>query len=104
VRVETESSRTAFGTLFVLERGRSLDMTLAYHVPALVTWTDEGGHYRLTVQKQSGAAPRPASIALIWPEGYTLSNASLPALETADHSARFAFDLSTDQVLSVTWE
>ena len=102
-RVGTESGRAAFETFFVVERGRSLDVTLVYHLPSLVTWTAEGGQYTLTVQKQPGAKPYPVSVTLIGPDGYGVSHTSLPPVSVDTKSASFAFDLVADQTLSVTW-
>ncbi len=104
VSVENELGKTVFGTLFVLERGRSVDVALWYHLPSVADWSIEGGRYTLTVQKQPGAMPRPVSVTLIWPKEYALSEASLPPVWAAAGSATFAFDLTTDRVLSLTWD
>jgi hypothetical protein len=104
VSVEDELGKTVFATLFVLERGRSVDVAFSYHLPSVADWSPEDGHYTLTVQKQPGAIPRPVSVTLVWPEGYTLSQASLPPIQKATGSATFAFDLTTDRVLSLTWD
>jgi hypothetical protein len=101
--VENELGKTVFATLFVMERGRSVDVALSYHLPSVANWSSESGHYTLTVQKQPGAMPRRVSVTLVWPEDYTLSQASLPPIQTTTGSATFEFNLATDQVLSVTW-
>ncbi|HET7091209.1 MAG TPA: DUF4012 domain-containing protein, partial [Anaerolineae bacterium] len=98
VSVENELGKTVFATLFVLERGRSVDVALSYHLPSVADWSSESGHYTLTVQKQPGAMPRPVSVTLIWPKEYALSQASLPPVWAAAGSATFAFDLTTDRV------
>jgi len=102
-RVESESGKTVFATLFVLERGGTLDVAFSYHIPSPAVWTAEGGQYHLTVQKQSGARTRPVSVTIVWPDGYALSQTSLPPLDVQARSATFTFDLSTDSALSATW-
>ncbi|HKZ87502.1 MAG TPA: DUF4012 domain-containing protein [Anaerolineae bacterium] len=104
MRVDNEPGKTVFATLFVLERGRSVDVAFSYHLPSVADWSSESGYYTLTVQKQPGAMPRRVSVTLVWPEGYTLSQASLPPTQTSTGSATFVFSLATDQVLSVTWD
>lgn len=102
-RVESEAGKTIFATLFVLERGQAIDLSFAYHLPAVARWTAQDGQYILLIQKQPGAAHRPVSVTLIWPEGYSVSQTSLPPTWSDDRSARFALGLSADQLLSVAW-
>jgi hypothetical protein len=101
--VEREMGKSVFATLFVLEQGSALDVSAAYHWPPSVVWTEDGAHYNLTMQKQAGAAPHPVSVTLAWPEGYRLAQTSTSPVRFEAQTATFAFALSTDQTLSVSW-
>jgi len=103
-QVDSELGKTVFGTLFVVERGQSLEYSVSYHLPAVSSWTPDGGNYMLTVQKQSGTPPhRAISVTLAWPDGYVPWRASLPSVHNPDGSLTFSFDLATDTTLSVEW-
>ncbi len=104
VHVGNELGKTVFATLYVVERGRSVEAAWSYHLPPVASWSSAGGQYTLTVQKQSGAMPRRVSVTLVWPEGYALSQTNLAPIQAAARSATFTFDLEADQVLSVAWD
>jgi hypothetical protein len=103
MRTETDVGKTVFGTLFVLERGHSIDVALSYRLPSVAVWTSRGGQYDLTIQKQSGAAPHHITVTVLWPAGYSFTHASMLPAHVETGSASFSFDLLTDQVLSLTW-
>jgi hypothetical protein len=103
IRVESEQDKAVFGTLFVLERGRAIDVQLVYHLPSAVDWSEDGGRYSLIVQKQSGAKPRSATVTLNWPEGYALLSTNLSPIYSESGRATFEFSLSHDQEILAAW-
>jgi len=101
--VEHELGKTVFATLFVLEQGQTVNVSLSYRLPAGAAWDSASGQYHLTMQRQAGAAPRGVSVTLIWPDGYVLSQANLPLRRMEAQMAEFDLELSADRSLSSSW-
>ncbi len=100
--ITTELSKTVFGTLFVVERGQSLQMSLSYILPANAI-AQEGNQtlYRLLLQKQPGASDRPIHFTLNWPNRLRFASAQPAPGLIGDHFITMDLPFNIDQRIEV---
>ena len=99
-----EKGKTAFGLFFVVPPGEARDVQLGWQLPmGTVTHGQDGLHYRLTVQKQSGAPPIVLRVAVHLPhDAYVVRATPEPAAILAGE-VRFELSLTTDQQIEIVF-
>jgi len=103
-RGPVEKGKVAFGLFFVVAPGEVRDVRLAWVLPAGIVYQDqEGMHYRLTVQKQSGTPPIPLRVAVHLPPDTTLVRATPEPAAIQAGAVMFELSLTTDQQIEIVF-
>lgn len=96
--IRDEAGRTSIGTYLEIAPGNA-GVRYEWTSPNAAEVDEDGGSYRLTVQKQPGIVPGPLTLRIRVPDGYRITQAS-PGLAvdggTATLSTTFAEDLVVD--------
>ena len=99
-----EKGRLPFGLFFVVPAGEARDVQLHWQLPiGVVTHDQDGLHYLLTVQKQSGAPAIPLRVALRLPPGAQVAKAVPEPAGIEDGALVFDLSLATDQHVEVVF-
>lgn len=103
VTLEPGDARTsALATMLVIPPGEARRIFARYRLPAAVlTQDDQGWHYQLTLQKQAGTPPLPATVRVRMPKGAVLLSSSMPLARQEGQDLVFQLTLSTEQTLTV---
>lgn len=100
--VESEAGRTAFGTYLLMPPGQST-LTYLWTRPGVAEQAADGTWaYRLTVQKQPGAASEPLDVRVDLPDGATVLESS-DGLVVDGSRLRLKTDLTHDLELEVRY-
>ena len=99
-----EKGKTVFGLFFVVPPGEARDVQLQWQLPkGIVTHDQDGLHYRLTVQKQSGTPPILLRVAVhVPPDAYVVRATPEPAA-TQVGEVMFELLLTTDQQIEIVF-
>lgn len=94
---------------FLLPYAQEVTSSYRYQLPAAVVQTEgDAQRYVLTLANQAGAPPRLVTVEITLPPGTELvtaepAGAMLPPAGNTPQTVTFAFDLTTDQIVSVTY-
>ncbi|MBN1136039.1 MAG: DUF4012 domain-containing protein [Anaerolineae bacterium] len=98
----TEKGKMAFGLFFVVPPGEARDVQLRWQLPAgIVTHEQDGFHYRLTVQKQSGTPPILLRVAVRLPPDVYVVKATPEAAAIEVGEVKLELYLATDQQIEI---
>ena len=97
-----EQGKVPTGLFFVLAPGEQRDVRLEWQLPSgVVVHEDEGWHYRLLVQKQSGTGAIPLRVDLTLPAGSQVVSASPEPAQVSGESVTFSLTLAMDRQIDV---
>ncbi len=99
--VENEAGRMVIGAYLQVPPG-STSLTYAWTSPYAAEADDEGGTYRLTIQKQPGLLAGPLTLSILVPDGYRITAAS-PELIVAGATATFSGTFDRDIVVGLRY-
>ena len=99
-----EKDLVPVGLFFVVAPGQARDVRLEYTLPGdIVEQVQEGSHYRLLVQKQSGTAAIPLRVTVSLPPGAHLVRAAPEPAAVQDGVLTFDLLLDEDRHVDVVW-
>lgn len=99
-----EKGKSAFGLFFVVPPGEARDVQLGWQLPmGIVTHDQDGLHYRLTVQKQSGTPAVPLTVVVQLPPGAQVVEAIPEPAGIQDGAVSFDLSLATDQQIEIAF-
>jgi len=99
-----EKGKTAFGFFFVVPPGEARDVQLRWQLPQRIVYHDQDGfHYRLTVQKQSGTPAIPLRVMVDLPPGAQVVEAVPQPAGVQDGAISFDLSLATDQQIEIVF-
>lgn len=101
-RVHEEAGRASFGTYLLMPPGPST-MTWLWSAPGVALPVGDTWEYRIVVQKQPGARPRPFAIRIDLPDGAALLEAPADAVVRSGR-VQVERSLATDQELRLLYE
>ncbi|RME41859.1 MAG: hypothetical protein D6796_15255, partial [Caldilineae bacterium] len=94
VDLPPEGGKSVWGTLVLTPRGKARKVTFQYTLPAgIVSQTEEGFRYHLTLQKQAGTENVTAQVVVRLPPGGELLRA-VPSPAGVKDDGRLVFNLS----------
>jgi len=97
-----EKGKVPTGLFFVLAPGEQRDVRLGWQFPSgLVVQEEEGWHYRLLAQKQSGTGAIPLRVDLILPGGSRVISASPEPAQVSGDVVTFSLNLAMDRQIDV---
>ncbi len=99
-----EKGKTAFGLFFVVPAGESRQVQLHWQLPTGIVYRGQDGlHYRLTVQKQSGTPSIQLRVAVqLPPDAYVVRATPEQAVIQAGEAV-FELSLTTDQQIEIVF-
>ena len=96
VEVSSSFNRTIVSGLFAVAAGKSHEVALVYDLPSTLEFKNgESIRYELLVQKQPGTRGRDVTVELVVPEGYSLTESSVPV--STEQESVFSFTLEVNQ-------
>ena len=99
-----ERGKASFGLFFVVPPGEARDVRLRWQLPVgIVYHSQDGLHYRLTVQKQSGAPAIPLRVAVHLPPAAQLVTATPQPFGVQGGAVAFDLSLATDQEIELVF-
>jgi hypothetical protein len=99
-----EKGKTVFGLFFVVPPGEARDVQLQWQLPkGIVTHGQDGLHYRLTVQKQSGTPPILLRVAVHVPHDAYVVRATPEPAAIQVGEVMFELSLTTDQQIEIVF-
>jgi hypothetical protein len=99
-----EKGKTAFGLFFVVPPGEARDVQLHWRLPTGMVYHDQDGlHYRLTVQKQSGTPAIPLRVTVHLPLGVQVVDAIPEPAGVQDGAVTVDLLLATDQQIEIVF-
>jgi hypothetical protein len=100
-----EAGTQAISVFLVVPPGEERRTVLRYRLPPAVLAHDARGyHYRLTIQKQAGAAPLPVAVNVRLPAAATVVSSSAVPVAQDGQTLSFSFVLVHDQQLDLTFQ
>jgi hypothetical protein len=96
--VEDLSEVTAFQGYFVLERNAARNVRFQYALPSRVS---EAHTYKLTLQKQAGAPPRPVHVQLRLPTEWSMGASNVEPTQRAENLLTFDVMLNHDTTIVI---
>ena len=97
VEVSSSFNRTVVSGLFALAAGKSHDVALVYDLPPRLDFRNgDPIRYELLIQKQPGTRGRDVTVELIVPDGYRLTESSVPAQTELGSTVSFFFEVNQD--------
>jgi hypothetical protein len=99
-----EKGRSPFGLFFVVQAGETRDVQLGWQLPmGIVTHDQDGLHYRLTVQKQSGAPAIPLRVTVHLPPGAQVVEAIPETASVQGSTVTVELSLATDRRIEIVF-
>jgi hypothetical protein len=99
-----EKGKTVFGLFFVVPPGQARDVQLQWQLPkGIVAHGQDGLHYRLTVQKQSGTPPILLRVAVHVPHDAYVVRATPEPAAIQVGEVMFELSLTTDQQIEIVF-
>lgn len=99
-----EKGKLPFGLFFVLPPGEARDVQLRWRLPPGTVYHDQDGlHYRLTVQKQSGAPAIPLRVTIDLPPGAQVVKAVPQPAGIEGGTVIVDLSLATDQQIEIVF-
>ena len=99
-----EKGKTAFGLFFVVAAGESRQVQLRWQLPTGIVYRGQDGlHYRLTVQKQSGTPSIQLRVAVQLPPDAYVVRATPEQAAIQAGEAVFELSLTTDQQIEIVF-
>ncbi len=99
-----EKGKAVFGLFFVVPPGEARDVQLHWQLPTgIVTHDQDGLHYRLTVQKQSGTPAILLRVVVDLPPGAHVVESIPQPAGIQDGTISFDLSLATDQQIEIVF-